>query len=71
MDTGANCGNEQAVGAGIARTGVRRETVWVTSKFNKEDLNSTGFSRDKERDRVPSVNYWFSDGTLCPEVGMG
>ncbi|MFJ2620142.1 aldo/keto reductase [Glutamicibacter sp. NPDC087344] len=37
VDTAANYGNEQAVGAGIARAGVRREEVWVTSKFNKED----------------------------------
>ncbi|GGL89028.1 aldo/keto reductase [Glutamicibacter protophormiae] len=49
VDTAANYGNEQAVGAGIARTGVQRKTVWVTSKFNNEDLNRTGFNRGKEQ----------------------
>ena len=49
VDTAANYGNEQAVGEGIARAGVRRETLWVTSKFNKEDHSRDGVAAAYER----------------------
>ena len=49
VDTAANYGNEQAVGEGIARAGVRREELWVTSKFNKEDHSRDGVAAAYER----------------------
>lgn len=49
VDTAANYGNEQAVGEGIARAGVGREALWVTSKFNKEDHSRDGVAAAYER----------------------
>ncbi|MER8026768.1 aldo/keto reductase [Glutamicibacter protophormiae] len=49
VDTAANYGNEQAVGAGIARAGVQRDQLWVTSKFNKEDHSRDGVAAAYER----------------------
>lgn len=36
IDTAENYGNEDGVGEGIRRSGVAREALFVTSKFNKE-----------------------------------
>lgn len=45
VDTAHSYGNEAAVGDGIARSGIRREELWVTSKLSLE-----GHSRTKVKD---------------------
>ncbi len=36
VDTAENYGNEEGVGEGLRRSGVPREDVFVTTKFNRE-----------------------------------
>lgn len=36
IDTAEKYGNEEAVGAGIRRSGIDRDDIFITSKFNKE-----------------------------------
>lgn len=45
IDTAYQYGNEDAVGAGIRASGIPREQVFVTSKFNKEDHSIDGVQR--------------------------
>ena len=45
VDTAHSYGNEDAVGDGIARSGIRREELWVTSKLSLE-----GHSRTKVKE---------------------
>lgn len=45
IDTAYKYGNEGAVGRGIARAGVPRDDLFITSKFNKEDHSLDGVRR--------------------------
>nr|WP_274636440.1 aldo/keto reductase [Microbacterium bovistercoris] len=45
IDTAYKYGNENAVGAGVQAAGIRREDIFVTSKFNKEDHSVDGVQR--------------------------
>jgi 2,5-diketo-D-gluconate reductase A len=53
IDTAENYGNERGVGRGIKASGVPREDVFVTTKFNKRwhgvDLAREAFERSAER----------------------
>lgn len=53
IDTAENYGNERGVGAGIQASGVPREEVFITTKFNKEwhgrDLVGQALERSCER----------------------
>jgi 2,5-diketo-D-gluconate reductase A len=49
VDTAENYGNEQGVGEGIRRSGVQREEVFVTTKFNREWHSVSGVREAWER----------------------
>ena len=45
VDTAKNYGNESGVGEGIRRSGVAREELFVTTKFNRENHSRDGVLR--------------------------
>ena len=49
IDTAASYGNEAAVGRGLARAGIPRETLFVTSKLWVEDASVEGAERSVKR----------------------
>lgn len=49
VDTAENYGNEQGVGEGVRRSGIPREEVFVTTKFNREWHSVSGVREAWER----------------------
>ena len=49
FDTAYKYANEEAVGAGLRASGIPRDEVFITSKFNKEDHSVEGVQRAYDR----------------------